>query len=89
MTIDAPTFLGRLFGQESMSDRAHRPTAMEIEDLELMPSLTPDDLTRPWRERYERLAAIREEIGGQAKEHAEAEALGEILSAIQADGNLP
>lgn len=41
--------------------------------------LVPADLPDPWRELYEERAAIREFDGGQPREHAEAEALKEIL----------
>ncbi|MBI5289567.1 MAG: hypothetical protein HY873_11410 [Chloroflexi bacterium] len=41
--------------------------------------LCPADLPQAWRERYEERAAIREFEGGQAREHAEAGALKEIL----------
>ena len=84
MIIDAPAFLGRLFGQESASDHADQPPATEIESPE---SITPDDLTGSWRELYEERAAIREYDGGQAREHAEAEALCEIISAMRAMGD--
>ncbi|MCG3139125.1 MAG: hypothetical protein HJJLKODD_03004 [Phycisphaerae bacterium] len=39
----------------------------------------PDQLPERWRELYEERAAIREFDGGQAREHAETEALKEIL----------
>ncbi len=41
--------------------------------------LCPADLPEPWRELYEERAAIRQFEGGQAREHAEAGALKEIL----------
>jgi hypothetical protein len=45
--------------------------------------LVPDDLPEPWQEWYEERAAIREYEGGQAREHAEAEALKETLDAMR------
>ncbi len=47
--------------------------------------IRPDDLPEPWRELYEERAAIREFDGGQAREHAEAEALREIVAMMQDD----
>ena len=44
----------------------------------------PDDLPGAWRELYEERAAIREFDGGQAKEHAEAEAFKEVLARMRA-----
>lgn len=44
----------------------------------------PDDLPEPWDEWYAERAAIREYDGGQARENAEAEALREVLHAMQA-----
>ena len=41
--------------------------------------LTPDDLPWDWRIEWEERAAIREYDGGQAREHAEAEALREVV----------
>ncbi len=47
--------------------------------------LAPADMPESWRELYEERAAIREYDGGQAREHAEAEALREILAMMQDD----
>lgn len=44
---------------------------------------TTTDLPDDWREYYEERAAIREYDGGQAREHAEAEALQETLRAME------
>ena len=41
------------------------------------PTITASDLPERWREHYDERAAVREYDGGQAREHAEAEALGE------------
>lgn len=43
-----------------------------------------DDLPAEWRLEWEERAAIREYLGGQAREHAEAEALTEIIARMQA-----
>lgn len=45
--------------------------------------IVPDDLPHKWREMYEERAAIRHFDGGQALEHAEAEALRETLAAMR------
>lgn len=50
---------------------------------------TPDDLPPYWREHYEERAAIREFEGGQAREHAEAEALRETLAAMKREKDRP
>ena len=47
---------------------------------------SPDDLPPKWRNEYERRAVIREYAGGQAREHAEAEALTETVMAMRAAG---
>ncbi len=46
--------------------------------------LAPGDLPDEWRDWYEERAAIREYHGGQAREHAEAEALRETRAAMRA-----
>lgn len=47
---------------------------------------TPGDLPPDWRCEFEERAAIREYDGGQAREHAEAEAFTEILTRMRAAG---
>lgn len=44
------------------------------------------DLPADWLVDFEERAAIREFEGGQAREHAEAEALGEIITAMSSQG---
>ena len=51
--------------------------------------ITPADLPGDWRVEWEERAAIREHEGGQAREHAEAEALSEILTRMGAAGEFP
>ncbi len=51
--------------------------------------LVPNDLPESRQEWYEERAAIREYDGGQAREHAEAEALQETLNAMRAAGKYP
>lgn len=46
--------------------------------------ITPAELPSDWRIEWEERAAIREFDGGQAREHAEAEALTEILARMRA-----
>jgi hypothetical protein len=45
--------------------------------------ISADDLPERWREYYIERAAIREYEGGQAREHAEAEALRETIEAMK------
>ena len=46
--------------------------------------LGPDNLPGDWRIEFEERAAVREYDGGQAREHAEAEAFTEILARMRA-----
>lgn len=46
----------------------------------------PDDLPGDWRMDWEERAAVLEFDGGQAREHAEAEAMKEVLAAMRAAG---
>ena len=48
----------------------------------------PGDLPADWRIEWEERAAVREYDGGQAREHAEAEAFTEILARMRAAGEL-
>ena len=50
--------------------------------------IQPADLPGDWRVEWEERAAIREYASGQAKEHAEAEALREILERMRVAGEL-
>lgn len=47
---------------------------------------SPDDLPSDWRCEFEERVAIREYDGGQARQHAEAEAFDEILARMRAAG---
>lgn len=49
-------------------------------------AVSPADLPSDWRLEWEERAAIREYDGGQAREHAEAEALTEIVARMRAAG---
>lgn len=71
MSFDARAFLAGLFEPEA-------PVTVEPD-----PAIGPDDLPAYWREHYEERAAVREYDGGQAREHAEAEALRETLEAMR------
>ena len=51
--------------------------------------LVPDDLPGPWWELYEERAAIREYEGGQAREHAEAEALRDVVARMRTESKNP
>lgn len=48
----------------------------------------PGNLPADWRCEFEERAAVREYDGGQAREHAEAEAFTEILARMRAAGEL-
>ncbi|MCP4251652.1 MAG: hypothetical protein GY778_31835 [bacterium] len=48
--------------------------------------ITPDDLPAEWRVEWEERAAIREFDAGQAREHAEAEALQEVIARMRTLG---
>ena len=52
-------------------------------------NLRPEDLPSEWRVEWEERAAIREYDGGQAREHAEAEALTEILDRMSTADEMP
>ena len=49
----------------------------------------PEHLPEEWQSEWAERAAIREFDGGQAREHAEAEALTEILARMKAAGYRP
>jgi hypothetical protein len=49
--------------------------------------MSPGDLPPDWRIEWEERAAIREHEGGQAREHAEAEALREIVQRMRDAGH--
>lgn len=53
------------------------------------PGIRPDDLPPDWREQWAELVAIREIHYGQAKEHAEAEALADVERMMRACGEFP
>lgn len=74
-----------------------RPIAMQLLDRKAEvigllraeapePLLMPSDLPADWRIEWEERAAIREYDGGQAREHAEAEALREIVERMRIAG---
>ncbi len=56
----------------------------------IMPAweISPDDLPGDWRVEWEERAAIREYDGGQAREHAEAEDLQEIIDRMRTAGEI-
>lgn len=81
--FDAVAFLGSLLEPET--DQAvtfdDEPTDWVSSDV----AIQPGDLPESWRELYEERAAIREFDGGQAREHAEAEALREIVARMRSN----
>ncbi len=80
MKKNARAFLESLYAESNSTDEMDRTSPMPR---------SPDELSSDWRELYEERAAIREFDGGQAREHAEAEAFGEILDRMRAAGELP
>ena len=60
-------------------DPETRDPAQDNRQNDRLMGLQPDDLPPAWRLEWEERAAVREYEGGQAREHAEAEALKEIL----------
>ncbi len=62
--------------------KAHKPGLLAIlaDDSS---RVSPEDLPPEWRDMYEERAAIRHFDGGQALEHAEAEAFRETLAAMR------
>ncbi len=63
-----------------------RLRAIRAGDDQPMDIITPDELPPVWREFYEYPAAAREFDGGQAREHAEAEAFTETIRAWRRSG---
>ena len=68
--FDARAFLDRLLEPDDPPEAA----------------VMPDALPADWRALYEERAGIREFDGGQCREHAEAEALREVLAMMRQDG---
>jgi len=65
-----------LLRRDGAAQAAHTPKAVN----------DPDDLPWDWREEWAERVAIRMMDGGQAREHAEAEALAEIIARMVAAG---
>ena len=78
MKFDAGEFLDGLVASSIVEPA---PCAAPL-DGEPWAIATPDDLPAEWRDLYEERAAIREYEGGQAREHAEAAALGEVVAQL-------
>jgi hypothetical protein len=85
VSFDARAFLESLLMPDASED-AGAATA-QPESVELDPAdIRPEDLPERWYEWWAERAAIREHQGGQAREHAQAEALKETLDAMRATG---
>ena len=75
----------RIRGPARLEPLAHRLLAQKCTVLQELCSQcwawlgSPSDLPPEWRVEWEERAAIREYDGGQVREHAEAEALREIV----------
>ena len=79
MRFDARQFLAELYGGTATVTERDAPSCGIA---------GPGDLPTDWRVEFEERAAIREYDGGQAREHAEAEAFAEILARMRAAGEL-
>ncbi len=77
MSFDVVTFLNGLF-EADQPPPAPAPAADSPAGIE-----SPADLSPEWRDMYQERAAIRHFDGGQALEHAEAEAFRETLAAMK------
>ena len=87
MTYNAATFLEGLFRQPSTVTVDGSRSALSAV-AKSAPDIGPEDLPPQWWELYKKRAAIREYRGGQAREHAEAEALGEIIAQMREAGEI-
>ncbi len=65
----------------SVRDALARASTLDIEQ--------PEDLPAEWWVEWGERAAVRQFDGMQAREHAEAEALTEIIARMRAAGELP
>jgi len=83
LVVEAPR--GVLTAELCETLRRHKADLLALLTVVANPrTLTPADLPSDWRLEWEERAAIREYEGGQAREHAEAEAFAEILARIRA-----
>lgn len=81
--FDAAAFLAEL-----TAPRADLQLPVTVPDTSAsVKAFGPDDLPADWRVEFEERAAVREYDGGQAREHAEAEAFTEILARMRAAGD--
>lgn len=87
MKFDAKAFLAGLFVEAAEPDVAPDIEGATGAALRTVPR-TPDELPADWRVEFEERAAIREYDGGQAREHAEAEAFQEITTRMRAAGEI-
>ena len=85
--FDAATFLARLTAPVTGISVARAATIGRPHSGSQEP--TVDDLPGDWRIEFEERAAIREFEGGQLREHAERDALGEILARMRTAGENP
>lgn len=84
LRIDAPVGLVTVELVEQM--RTHKLQLIELLRATPCVGVLIEDLSPDWRVEWEERAAIREYDGGQAREHAEAEALREIVARMKAAG---
>jgi hypothetical protein len=67
-------------------DRAAPNPAVVLDAIPVVPDTTPEDLPPDWHFLWDERAAIMEYDGKMPKEHAEAEALKDILARMQREG---
>ena len=85
LIVNAPE--GMLTSDLRETLRSHKSELLAILRRESAAAeLTPADLPADWRVEWKERAAVREYDGGQAREHAEAEALGEIIARMRTAG---
>jgi hypothetical protein len=86
LRIEAPTAVMTPKLRRSLAD--HKPELLALLGAPQHPTttITPNDLPSDWRVEFEERAAIREYEGRQAREHAEAEALREVVARMRAEG---
>ena len=82
MSFNARSFLESLYVDVADAPTAQGGDAQTIAGVFAV-ELTPDDLPGDWRLAWEERAAIREYDGGQAREHAEAEALRDVVELMR------
>ena len=89
MAYDAVAFLKGLFQEREESSVDGGIAVSQAVAGQTAGIFGPANLPADWRIEWEERAAIREYDGGQVREHAEAEALAEIVQRMRAAGQYP